>query len=307
MNKLSVIICTHNPKQEYLSRVIQGLKKQTLDYSSWELIIVDNASEKSIEEQLDISWHPNGRFVFEDKLGLIHARLKGISEAKGDLFVFFDDDNVPNSDYLEKALQIEVECPFIGAFGGSNIGEFESPPPTWMQSKLSMLAVREIERTIWSNLYKWETTPAGAGMIIRSIIAKKYVQNTLNNPLKQLLGRKGTNTASAEDVDMAFTAIDMGYGCGLFSELKLLHIIPKERVKEAYLIRLYEGIITSQFILDSLRGNYKELPKQNIIQKLLLGIFYYLFKSKIELKLHKVRKRSRQKLNDILGSNNPRK
>lgn len=36
MSRLSVIICTHNPKAEYLQRVLDGLAAQTLPMSQWD-------------------------------------------------------------------------------------------------------------------------------------------------------------------------------------------------------------------------------------------------------------------------------
>ncbi len=42
---LSVVLCTYNPRADYLQRVIEGLKAQTLRQSAWELIVVDNNSQ----------------------------------------------------------------------------------------------------------------------------------------------------------------------------------------------------------------------------------------------------------------------
>ena len=94
MPQLSVIICTHNPRQHFLLRVLSALERQSLPAIEWELIIVDNASARPIAEMFDISWHPLGRHVSEEKLGLTSARLRGIEEAKGEFLVFVDDDNV---------------------------------------------------------------------------------------------------------------------------------------------------------------------------------------------------------------------
>jgi hypothetical protein len=37
----SVIICTHNPRPEYLRRVLGALETQTFDKKRWELLVVD--------------------------------------------------------------------------------------------------------------------------------------------------------------------------------------------------------------------------------------------------------------------------
>jgi len=46
--EVSVIIPTHNPRLDYLERVIQGLKAQTLERERWELVVVDNKSEEPL-------------------------------------------------------------------------------------------------------------------------------------------------------------------------------------------------------------------------------------------------------------------
>jgi hypothetical protein len=57
----SVIICSHNPRADYLGRVLQALAEQTLSKTSWELLLVDNASHQPLEKSWDLSWHPRAR------------------------------------------------------------------------------------------------------------------------------------------------------------------------------------------------------------------------------------------------------
>lgn len=251
--KISVIICTHNPNSGYLNRTLLALKEQTMKYSNWELLIIDNASIVKVEGGFDISWHPNGRFIVEDKLGLTYARIKGISEAKGELLIFFDDDNVPNADYLEKAKEIAINFPYIGAFGGNLIGEFQKKPPEYFKKYLGMLAIRNVPRMVYSTLYLWETTPAGAGMVIRTAIAERYLEELKKNTLRQKMDRHGNILLSGGDNDLAFTAIDMGFACALFPQLSLIHIIPRNRVAPEYLLRLSKYIAASNVLLYSLR------------------------------------------------------
>jgi hypothetical protein len=56
---LSVLICTHNAPMDYLARALQALKEQDLPSSEWELLVIDNASERPVREICDVSWHPN--------------------------------------------------------------------------------------------------------------------------------------------------------------------------------------------------------------------------------------------------------
>ena len=68
MPTLSVIICTHNPRLDYLRRVLAALQNQTLSSGEWELVMVDNASHTPLSGTIDLSWHPQGRVVREENL-----------------------------------------------------------------------------------------------------------------------------------------------------------------------------------------------------------------------------------------------
>ena len=105
MFAISVIICSHNPRPEYLRRTLEALKAQTLPTKDWELLLVDNASKEPLAGRFDLSWHPNARHVRENELGLTTARLRGIREAHSDLLVFVDDDNVLRTiQYLDRSV-----------------------------------------------------------------------------------------------------------------------------------------------------------------------------------------------------------
>ena len=60
---------------------------------------------------------------------------------------------------------------------------------------------------------------------------------------------------SSEDIDMAFTACDLGLGTGKFAALSLIHLIPKRRLSDDYLFRLIEGIAYSEAIVLAVRGD----------------------------------------------------
>jgi glycosyltransferase involved in cell wall biosynthesis len=122
---VSVIICSHNPRDGYIRRTLDALCKQALPKSHWELLLIDNASNEHLSEKWDLSWHPAARHVREDELGLTHARLRGIREAAAELLVFVDDDNVLNSDFLSCALEISKSYPWVGIYGGSILGEYD--------------------------------------------------------------------------------------------------------------------------------------------------------------------------------------
>ncbi|AFY74972.1 glycosyl transferase [Synechococcus sp. PCC 7502] len=254
---ISVIICTHNPRPNYLSRVLQALDSQTLSKESWELLLIDNASEKILSKEIDISWHPNSRHIREEQLGLTPARLKGIKESVAEVLVFVDDDNILDTDYLEAALKISKDYPFIGAWGGKIRPEFEEVPPDWTKPYWPLLALRNFDKDQWSNLiHQNNTTPCGAGLCVRKIVAEKYVDLVSQDSRRANLDRRGNLLTSCGDTDLAFTACDIGLGTGQFISLGLTHLIPANRVQEEYLLKLVQGIAYSGTILAALWGKY---------------------------------------------------
>ena len=119
MTELSVIICSHDPRSDYLWRVLKTLAAQTLPKESWELILIDNASANALHERYSLAWHLHGRHVREENLGLTHARLRGIAESKADILVFVDDDNLLDDQYLQHVVGIASKYPRLGAWSGN--------------------------------------------------------------------------------------------------------------------------------------------------------------------------------------------
>lgn len=258
---VSTIICTHNPRADYLARVLEALRAQTLRLDQWELLVVDNASQEKLASLWDLSWHPNGRHLREDHLGLTSARLRGITEAKGETLVFVDDDNVLAPNYLQEALQIARDWPLLGAWGGTIKGEFEVEPEPWTQPLLANLGIREFSKPLWSNNPEdWRSQPCGAGMCIRKAVAKSYATQVERQEARRHLDRVGASLSSCGDSDLAQTSCELGKGFGNFPQLVLTHLIPESRVRPDYLIRLMQGITASWIVLRYLR--FGVLPPQ---------------------------------------------
>lgn len=128
---------------DYLQRVLEALRIQTLPAGQWELLLVDNASWEMPDGRLGMGWHPHARVVREGQLGLTFARLRGFVEARGELIVMVDDDNLLAPDYLEAAVRIAEEHPMLGAFGGKCLPEFEVEPPEWLVARGKGLGLRD--------------------------------------------------------------------------------------------------------------------------------------------------------------------
>jgi glycosyltransferase involved in cell wall biosynthesis len=251
---VSVIICSFNPRRDYLRRVLDALKAQTLPQAQWELILADNASKEPLASIWDLSWHPHARHLREEKTGKTQALLTAIQEARGDVLMTVDDDNVLAPDYLETAVQLGRKHPHLGVWGGSCIAEFEVQPPEFLNKYIGRLAISTVSRPRWSNSYgDFDAIPAGAGMLFRRVAAQRYREVIRTCPLRKQLGPTGTMLTRCDDTDIAWTAIDLGFSAGRFPELKLTHLIPKRRVEPDYMLELIEGDALSRVLLDEAR------------------------------------------------------
>jgi GT2 family glycosyltransferase len=256
MCKASIIICTHNPRPNYLQRVLSALRDQTLSTAHWELLLIDNASEVPLAPQWDLSWHPNARHIVENELGVAVTRRRGMLEASTDLLIFVDDDNVLDRNYLLEAVRIKHEWPQLGVWGsGAIVPEFEVAPQPDAAKLLPYLALREMTKPQWSNVFplrcrQFRATPWGAGMCLRSHVAAAYRQ-WCEKSVIDIASRRGKSVLLAgEDIEMCYVACEQGDGMGTFPQLRLIHLIPKERVTVKYLLKVFEGTVMSNLLLE---------------------------------------------------------
>jgi hypothetical protein len=174
-----------------------------------------------------------------------------------------DDDNVLNNTYLERALEIKGSWPMLGAWGSSAIvPEYEVEPAGDLKNLEYMLAIRQTMKARWSNVYSCdEAIPWGAGLCVRAIVADAY--RRANNEFPILItGQQGDDRGVAgEDDEIAYVACEIGLGMGVFPQLRLTHLIPKERVSRTYLLKLVEGAKASNALLEyKWQGRFPRSP-----------------------------------------------
>src|SRR4051812_13916859 len=102
---ISVVICTYNPKLAYLNRAIDAVLNQDLSPGEWEFVVVDNNSSPPISGR-SVARSGEFRIVTEPRQGLSAARERGVNSTRGDILVFFDDDNVPHRGYLSAVREL---------------------------------------------------------------------------------------------------------------------------------------------------------------------------------------------------------
>lgn len=274
--RLSVITCTRDPRPDFFDRLLRALSAQTLSRDEWEYVVVDNGSRARPASLEELSWHSAARIVDEPHAGLTLARLRGIESTSSSLLVFLDDDNVPAASFLERVLDIAKEFPFLGAWGGSATGEFESTVPPWMSGRLRMLAVREVREELWSNMsHIADSMPNGAGLCVRREVAEAYARLHASGARPIMLDRAGDSLLSGGDEDLAACACDLGLGIGVFPRLELTHLISAARLEKRYLVRLAEDIAYSAVIRHWYHGRVALSPsrtfRSRVVERLRLA------------------------------------
>lgn len=259
---VSVILPAHNPDPILLGRTLAGLRAQTLPADCWELLIIDNASiDPGLFHESDLDRPPQSRVLREETLGLTAARLRGFAEARGDLFVLVDDDNVLAPDYLEKVVSHFAADAALGAIGGRSRPEFERPPLAWTQEFESLLAIRDLGeeplRARWINQDKREypiCSPIGAGMALRRSGAEAYAAAVRTDARRRALDRVGTKLVSGGDNDLVMTILETGLEVAYAPDLSLTHLVPSRRSNAYYLGALNRAIARSWVRVLALHG-----------------------------------------------------
>ncbi len=274
---LSIIICTHNPNIQLLNLVIKSIEIQSNFEKIEEIILIDNKSNIPLTDSKEILKLDKLRILNEYNVGKSNALISGIMDSKSPLILIVDDDSVLNFDYVEAGLKIAEKFENLGCFGGNQIGVFNVPLQSYLTPHLEMIGTRFIEKDRMSNKYSWETTPGGSGMFIRRKIAVEYVKQVKNDNARKSLGKRGKVQMLSEDVDMAYTSIDLGYLNGLFENLKIYHHIPNQNLTKRYLIKRKYFNVYSNIILEFIR--FKKSPYKSSLSEFINTLFQ-LFKSK---------------------------
>ena len=243
---VSVVICSHNSRLDYLQRVLDALRSQTLPMADWDLVVVDNASREPLAPRIDVSWHPRVQVVRNDvseaEAALVDARSLGTRTSTGDVIVFVDDDNVLAPDFLAATAAISSDWPKLGAWGGNIRLLYEKPELALSADLQSLLCCREVSAPIWSNVKDhYASTPWGAGLCVRRDVATAHLALLAAEPDRRQLDPVGRDMRFGGDTDLVQTGLRLGYGKGVFPSLTLTHLIPPRRCERDFLARALEA------------------------------------------------------------------
>ena len=90
--KFSVILCSRERSADVVQTLTALLAALEAAAQEWEVVVVDNASTDDTAAAAKRVLGDRGTVVLEQRLGLSHARNRGVAEASGEVLVFIDDD-----------------------------------------------------------------------------------------------------------------------------------------------------------------------------------------------------------------------
>ena len=216
---------------------------------------MDNASSPPVELPTEGgALPPNCRVVRQPRVGLTYARETGMHEARGELWISVDDDNVLDPGYLAVASAFMTAHPEVGALGGRIIAEFAAPAPAWLLTPdhAWRLALRDFGPEVLISTARTEAlrsyphfAPIGAGMILRRTGIERYLQ-WAEQAEKRLTDRQGGHLGTCGDSELVMqTTLLAQLEVAYSPALSMLHLIPETRLRYRYLRRLtFQGAAT---------------------------------------------------------------
>ncbi|RZK26386.1 MAG: glycosyltransferase family 2 protein [Flavobacterium sp.] len=239
----SIIICTYNPDYTILEKLCITVEEFKTDQLI-ELIIIDNnslipVSENSVLKKMILRNKISIKIFTEPEPGLTAARIAGINFTQYEWIIFFDDDNLPDHEYLDQVLAMINQHENVGIWGPGQVKvKYLNGSDDFLESTKYIFQQRHNKDTAFARNSFWQSCyPYGTGMIVRRDIAKLYV-SMVQQGKYTLTDRNKESMSSGGDVQIVLTGIKMGYYAGVGSGIKITHLINASKSTYSYILRL---------------------------------------------------------------------
>lgn len=231
---VSVIICTFN-RVHYLFHTLQSLRDQTCEKDFFEILIIDAGSTDATAAMINqFSGELGVRIIPAPGTGLSEARNIGISEAKGGIIAYLDDDAVADPGWIvqvHKSLPLSEEktC----ACGGRSLLLPEAPLPPWLNGRmLSFLGLFDYGDAVFF-MDTPDKNPAGLNMAFQ-----RQVFDTIGT-FDTRLGRSGGNLLSNEEVAVFWKMRQRNMKILYNPQMLAHHYVPPGRLSKEFFYERY--------------------------------------------------------------------
>jgi glycosyltransferase involved in cell wall biosynthesis len=258
---VTFVVCTHNGGDR-LTHVVENLARRNKT-PSVEIVIVDNAStDEAVQQALDSmpSDSPPVRAVREDRIGLAHARRTGVEQARGEIVVFVDDDNVLLDGWFTKLVDVFGANPSVAACGGYGIGCLPNiSMPPWLEDCCTIYAIGS-QAEAAGDVTEDPGHLWGAGLAVRREALLRLYQRGFRF---RAIDRTGSRLLSGGDLELCFALRLTGWRLWYDPTLVFLHLLGESRFQPRYLRRLHSGFGAGSVMLDAydwVLGNDARFP-----------------------------------------------
>ena len=238
---ITVAICTWN-RASLLDQTLARLGELAVPEAvSWEVLVVDNGSSDATGEVLARYAPPASplplRCAREERRGLSRARNRAVTEARGELIAWTDDDVQVDPDWLAAYAAAARELPHADFFGGPILPWFDGAPPAWVAASLpaisSAFALCDLgpSRAPLSAQH----LPYGANFAVRAAVQRRHL-------FDPALGRIGDELLSGDEHEALRRMLADGHTGTWLPEARVRHFVPRERMTLDYVRRYYRGI-----------------------------------------------------------------
>ena len=243
MISLSLIIPTHNRASDLIF-ALESVARQTLSRAEWEVVVVDNCSTDSTEEEVRkfAEAHPdlNIRLVYEGEAGVSHARNRGIRSTSAPFIAFIDDDERVNPEFLVAYLEFFRAHPEAEVAGGRIIAEYPEGRPAWMSRWVEMPIANPMDYGTEVCPFPRGKVPGGGNMAFRRDIFSKI------EGFDAQLGRVGRELIGGEENDLFERILLSGRTIWYVPNAVMWHIIKPRKLTKDYFRRLARNVGISQ-------------------------------------------------------------
>lgn len=253
---ISVLICSHNGASRIAETIRHVALQHTMPGTSWEVVIVDNASTDQTANVATQAWAALAadvpfRVIAEPTPGKDKAIDTGITHSAYAYILICDDDNWLSDDYVQTAFEIMQSYPQIGALGGQGFPVTETELPVWFHQFQNYYAVGK------QNDVSGEVTTSkgflwGAGMVINA----RALHTLYAAGFRRIITyERFPQVARGEDIELCLAIRLTGHKIWYDERLKFQHSISSNKLNWAYVMRLVKEGAYMGLILGAYRNN----------------------------------------------------
>jgi len=236
--RAAVVVCTYN-RADRLPACLASLAAQDLACSDWELVVIDDGSTDTTPAVCAAFAHlPNLRVIRQPNAGLGVARERGWRATSAPVVGFLDDDAVAPPGWLRLAVDhFAAAAPLAACLGGPTRGQWESPPPPWLDAQLSLYL------TVWEPYAERRESADDHLFVGANMFFRRSALETVRG-FDAGLGRRGASLLSHEESDLWDRLRAAGYRAVYEPSLWVFHYIPAARLTAAWFRRriYWEGV-----------------------------------------------------------------